>query len=133
MSLDRRLKADLERDAMLIEPDVERNLEAVEARALGASSVGRLSPTLLLAALGITVLIALRFGFAGPSVGGPSQRPSAQPPAPTGLLPSTSPLSVAIRPDHRGQAPWGSAPFGAPVTAGVTVPHPSLRCFAIAV
>jgi hypothetical protein len=121
VSLDRRLKADLERDAMLIEPDVERNLEAVEARALGASSAGRLSPALLLAALAITILISLRLGLAGPSVGGPSQPPSAQPPSPSAIF--SGPVCPIGRGSCRGPLQPGTyqtRSFGPAVT--FTVP-----------
>jgi hypothetical protein len=74
VSLDERLKADLERDADGIVIDVERNLGAVEARARNGRSMG--SPLLLVAAAAIAIAIALRFGLAAPqSGGGPSPSP----------------------------------------------------------
>lgn len=75
MSLDRRLRSELEREAARIVPDVERNLGAVEARTRRRSSIG--APTLLLAAAVIVAAIVLRYGVALPPSGGPGSSPSA--------------------------------------------------------
>jgi hypothetical protein len=88
MSLDRRLRSELERDAERVVPDVERNLGAVEARARGRSSVG--TPALLFAAAVIALAIALRLGAALPPSGGPSPAPSG--PSASAVVPATSPL-----------------------------------------
>ena len=74
MSLDRRLRDELQRDAQRIVPDVERNLGAVEARARRRVSIG--TPTLLAAAAVIAVAIVIRVQTAPSSVGGPSQSPT---------------------------------------------------------
>ena len=75
MSLDRRLRSELERDAARIVPDVERNLGAVEARTRRRSSIG--APTLLLAAAVIVAVVLVRYGVALPRSGGPGSSPSA--------------------------------------------------------
>lgn len=74
MSLDRRLRSELERDAARIVPDVERNLSAVEARMRRRSSIG--APTLLLATAVIVAVVVVRYGVALPPSGGPGPSPS---------------------------------------------------------
>jgi hypothetical protein len=69
VSLDRRLREELQRDAERVVPDVERNLGAVEARAHQRASVG--SPALLGAAVVIAIAMAWRFGASPPPTGGP--------------------------------------------------------------
>jgi hypothetical protein len=74
VSLDRRLRSELERDAERIVPDVERNLGAVEARMRRRSSIG--APTLLLATAVVVAVLVVRYGMALPPSGGPSSSPS---------------------------------------------------------
>jgi hypothetical protein len=88
VSLDRRLRSELERDADRIVPDVERNLGAVEARARGRSSVG--TPAIVFAAVVVAVAILLRLGASLPPSGGPSPAPSG--PTTSGSAPETSPV-----------------------------------------
>ena len=60
MSFDRRIRDELRRAADAIEPDVDRNLGAVEARARRRDSV---SPGLLLGAAVVLVVVSFaRFG-----------------------------------------------------------------------
>jgi hypothetical protein len=77
VSLDERLRSRLARDASSIVPDVERNLEAVEARAARRTS-GALSPLLFLAVASLVVLLTIRFGLGHASVGGPGASQSGQ-------------------------------------------------------
>jgi hypothetical protein len=70
VSLDQRLRRDLDRDASGIVVDVERNLETVERRAQRRSSVG--APIFLVAAAIVVAAIALRFGSLLPTSGGPN-------------------------------------------------------------
>src|SRR5947209_2773869 len=58
MSLHRRLRDELRREAAAIEPDVERHLGAVEARARRRGGIG--ASTLLLAAAIVVAAIILR-------------------------------------------------------------------------
>ena len=92
MSLDRRLREELQRDAERVVPDVERNLGAVEARAHQRASIG--SPALLGAAVVIAAAIVWRFGASPPTTGGPGSSgavtSSASP------VPSTGPSYDAI-------------------------------------
>ena len=85
MSFDRRIRDELRRAADAIEPDVDRNLGAVEARARRRDSV---SPGLLLGAAVVLVVVSFaRFGDREPpnaGGGGPSH------PAGT-IAPSSSP------------------------------------------
>ena len=76
MSLDRRLREELRREAAAIEPDVDRHLGAVEAGARRRGSIG--ASTLLVAAAIVVAAIILRFpgglgsepgGGPGPSIG----------------------------------------------------------------
>ncbi len=93
MSLDRRLRSELERDAERIVPDVEKNLGAVHARARRGSSIG--APTLVLAAAVILAAVVLRVGASLPSSGGPTPNPSAAAASPSSG-PATSPSYDAI-------------------------------------
>ena len=69
MSLDRRLRAELERDAGHIVPDVERNLGIVEARSRRRDTVG--ASNLLLAAAIVVAALIVRVGIPASGVGGP--------------------------------------------------------------
>jgi hypothetical protein len=75
MSFDRRLREELQREAAAIEPDVERQLGAVEAGARHRRGVS--APTLVVAAAIIIAALVLRLpdqqGTGGP---GPSAQPS---------------------------------------------------------
>ena len=73
MSIDRRLRDELERDAARVSVDVERNLGAVEARSRHRGPA--LAPLLAGAALIVAILV-IRFGPTD-TVGGPSPQPSA--------------------------------------------------------
>jgi hypothetical protein len=91
MSFDRRLREELRHEATAIEPDVERHLGAVEARARRRGGVG--APTLVIAAAIVIAALVLRLPdqFA---TGGPG--PSAQPglgasPAPSASTPASYP------------------------------------------
>ena len=92
MSLDHRLRSELERAADSIAPDVERNLAIVEARARPRSSLG--ASTLLLAAAIVVAAIIIRLGPSLPGAGGPNPTGSAAPPSIVG--PSPSPAYDAI-------------------------------------
>ena len=77
MSLDRRLRDELRQEAAAIEPDVERQLGAVEAGARRRSGFG--ASWLLLAAAIVVAAIILRFPNGqntGPAGPGPSVAPS---------------------------------------------------------
>ena len=77
MSLDRRLREELRQEAAAIEPDVERQLGAVEAGARRRNGVG--PSWLLLAAAIVVAAIILRFPYGqntGPGGPGPSAVPS---------------------------------------------------------
>jgi hypothetical protein len=98
MSLDRRLREELRREAAAIEPDVERHLGAVEARArrrgggIGAS-------TLLLAAAIVVAAIILRISdprLSGEAGSSGSPRPVAS------SSPSPSPSAPATYPEIAG-------------------------------
>lgn len=93
MSLDRRLRDELQRDADRIVPDVERNLGAVEAHARQRrSSVG--GPMLLAAVAVIAIAIVLRVETKAPLPAGASSSPG---PAPVGSPgPSATPTYDAI-------------------------------------
>jgi hypothetical protein len=79
MSLDRRLRSELERDAQRIVPDVERNLGIVEARARPRSSIG--ASGLLVAAAVIAAAIIMRIGPSLPGAGGPNPSAASSPSA----------------------------------------------------
>ena len=72
MSFDRRLRDELRQEATAIQPDVERHLGAVEARATRRGGIG--APTLVLAAAIVIAALVLRLpdqfasGGPGPSV-----------------------------------------------------------------
>jgi hypothetical protein len=93
MSLDRRLRDELRREAEAIEPDVERHLGAVEARARRRGGIG--ASTLLLAAAIVVAAIILRVpdprlsGEVGSS-GSPSPVASSSP-SPSPSAPATYP------------------------------------------
>lgn len=93
MSLDRRLRNELERDAERIVADVERNLGAVEARARRRSSIG--SPALLAAAAVIALAIIVRLGSAVPA-GGPNPSPVTPSPSMPPVVASPNPSFAAI-------------------------------------
>lgn len=86
MSLDRRLRSELEREGEQIVADVDRNLVAVQSRVRGDSRSSLLP--LVLATLGLAVVIGVRFGAIGPvdlfGQGPPSVEPSAASPSPAG-------------------------------------------------
>lgn len=93
MSLEDRLRRDLERTAEGIVPDIERNLGIVEARAHPRPTAG--GPMLLLAAVVIAAAIVFRFGVAPSGVGAPS--PSVAPsPAALSPVPSAPASYTAI-------------------------------------
>jgi hypothetical protein len=86
MSLDRRLRDELERQAAAIEPDVERHLGAVEARARRRGGIG--APTLVLATAIVVAAILLR--VPDPRLGEPGSSGSPSPTASSLSLPSQS-------------------------------------------
>jgi hypothetical protein len=93
MSLDRRLRDELRREAAAIEPDVERHLGAVEARARRRGGIG--ASTVLLAAAIVVAAIILRvpdprLGDGAGSSGSPSPVASS-PPSPSLSAPVTYP------------------------------------------
>jgi hypothetical protein len=95
MSLDRRLRDELRREADAIEPDVERHLGAVEARARRRGGIG--ASTLLLAAAIVVAAIILRvpdprFGGEAGSSGPPTPvASSSASPSPSRTAPATYP------------------------------------------
>jgi hypothetical protein len=90
MSFDRRLREGLEQEAEHIEPDVARQLGAVEARARRGSRIG--SATTVLAAAAIVVAVVLRAqAGVGPGQGGPSG--SAGPTATSSITAEATPAS----------------------------------------
>lgn len=93
MSLDRRLRQELDRDADRIGADVERNLGAVEARARRRSSIG--SSALLAAAAVIVLAIVVRLGSSVPSTGA-SPGPATASPSPSAVAASPNPSFEAI-------------------------------------
>jgi hypothetical protein len=93
VSLDRRLRSELDRDAGRIVTDLERNLGAVEARARRRSSIG--SSALLATAAVIVLAIVVRLGSSVPS-GGASPSPTMATPSPTTMAASPSPSFAAI-------------------------------------
>lgn len=116
MSLDRRIRVDLEREGRGIDVEVERNLNLVEARARQRGSVG--SPGLLLvAATAIVLVVALRFGSQPPTSGGPNATPEGPTPSPfpcpaaqgacRGPLASGTYSSALFRPQVRYTVPDG--------------------------
>ena len=97
MSLDRRLRDELRREAAAIEPDVERHLGAVEARALRRGGIG--ASTLLLAAAIVVATIILR--VPDPRLGG--EAGSSGPPTPVASSSaSPSPSAAAAYPEIAG-------------------------------
>lgn len=85
MSLERRLRDELRRDADRITPDIDRNLGAVEARAARRNPVG--AATLLIATAVIALAIGLRLGTTPtPQVG------ASAPPSP--IAPATSSVAA---------------------------------------
>ena len=91
MSFDRRLRAELRQEATAIEPDVERHLGAVEARARRRGGVG--ASTLVVAAAIVIAALVLRlpdqFASGGP---GPSAQPSlGASPTASGSTPASYP------------------------------------------
>lgn len=91
MSLDRRLRAELEREAQEIDSNVERNLGIVEARSRRRSSIG--TSSLLLAAAVVVAATIVRFGISAPGVGGPQASTQATSASP---LPSSTAAYGAI-------------------------------------
>jgi hypothetical protein len=97
MSLDRRLRDELRREAAAIEPDVERQLGAVEARARRRGGIG--ASTLLLAAAIVVAAVILR--VPDPRLGdgaGSSRSPSPV----ASSSPSPSPSAPATYPEIAG-------------------------------
>jgi len=74
VSLDRRLRDELHREADRVEPDTERNLAIVEQHRRGAPAIGL--PTFAVAVTAIALAVIVRFG-AWPT--GPGVEPSASP------------------------------------------------------
>jgi hypothetical protein len=95
MSLERRLRDELRREAEAIEPDVERHLGAVEARARRRGGIG--TSTLLLAAAIVVAAIILR--VPDPRLGVDSGSSSAPTPV---ALSSPSPSAPATYPEIAG-------------------------------
>ena len=92
MSLDRRLREELQRDAERVVPDVERNLVLVEAGARRRpSSIG--ASSLLLAAAIVAAAIIVRVGLSGPSAGGPASSPGPSIASPSPSIASPSPAA----------------------------------------
>jgi hypothetical protein len=79
--IDRRLRNELQRDAERIDPEVERNLGAVEARGRRSSNLG--APMLLAATVVIALVVGLRLVQPeAPSVGAsPTPGPAASGPS----------------------------------------------------
>lgn len=94
MSLDRRLRNELDRDADRIAADVERNLGAVEARARRRSSIG--APALLATTAVIVLAIVVRLGSSAPSSGAN--------PSPVTASPSSSAVAVSPSPSFEAIA-----------------------------
>jgi hypothetical protein len=93
VSLEDRLRRDLERTAEGIVPDIERNLGIVEARARPRPTAS--GPMLLFAAVVIAAAIVVRFGVTPSGVGAPS--PSVAPsPAVFSPVPSAPATYTAI-------------------------------------
>lgn len=96
MSFDQRLRDELAREAARVEPDVERQLGAVEARAVRRRSAG--GPTLVLAAAIVVAALILRTNAApvtpGP-VGDGSPPAATTAPASTPPSPSDGPSAAA--------------------------------------
>ena len=92
MSFDDRIRNELEREAARVEPDIERQLGAVEARAARHRSVG--GPTIVLAAAVVVAALILRTGT-GPTQIGPGTDRSPGPGASGGPIASASPASAA--------------------------------------
>ena len=97
MSLDRRLRDELRREADAIEPDVERHLGAVEARARRPRGIG--ASTLLLAAAIVVAAIILR--VPDPRLGEGSGSSSSTSPV-ASSSPSPSPSAPATYPEIAG-------------------------------
>ena len=95
MNLDQRLRDELAREAGRIDPDVERQLGAVEARAARRGGLG--GPTLVLAGAVIVAALLLRTsplpGVTGPGSGGWSPTEATASVAGRAAGPSTSPGS----------------------------------------
>lgn len=82
MSLDRRLRDELRREADRIAPDVERNLGAVESSARRRSPIG--AATLLVATAVIALAVGVRLGTVPvPQVGATQTAPASAGPAAT--------------------------------------------------
>jgi hypothetical protein len=97
MSLDRRLRDELRREADAIEPDVQRHLGAVEARARRRGGIG--ASTLVLAAAIVVAAIILRISdprLSGEAGGSGSPSPVAS------SSPSPSPSAPATYPEIAG-------------------------------
>jgi hypothetical protein len=103
MSFDRRLRGELKRDAAAIEPDVERQLGVVEARARRRGGIG--PSAVLVAAAIIVAAVILRLPDrpdAGPG-GGPSPSGFASSgPSGSGNVPVPSPSTPASYPEIAG-------------------------------
>jgi hypothetical protein len=85
VSLDRRLRRELQQAGDAIVPDVERGLAAVEARARRRSSIG--APTFVAVAVVIALAVVLRFGASAQSPGGEPYPSSSPTPAVTFACP----------------------------------------------
>jgi hypothetical protein len=81
VSLDRRIRDELEHDAERVVVDVERNLRQVEARAGRRSRIGSLAP--LAAAAVVVLVLVVRFGPGLTGTGGPGPSPNQGSPTPT--------------------------------------------------
>jgi hypothetical protein len=98
MSFDRRLRDKLRDEATAIEPDVERHLGAVEARARRRSGVG--APTVVLAAAIVAAAVILR--FLGGSGTGPVGRPAPSAQSSPSASPADQPSAAAAYPQIAG-------------------------------
>jgi hypothetical protein len=91
VSLDRRLREELQRDAERIVPELERSLGIVEARARRRSSPS--AATLLLAAAVVVAAIIVRLGVSDSSSVGPASSPSTSVASSLASIAPTSPLA----------------------------------------
>jgi hypothetical protein len=90
VSLDRRLRDELRRDASRIDPDIDRNLGAVEGRARRRSPIGGVS--LAAAAAVIALVVGVRLGLPPPQSGATQTPGSSR--GPSALIAAATPAST---------------------------------------